>query len=125
MSASLNLYKNNADGTFGGFVEVTEELEVNMANMNALAVVTALGFNFEDFCIGGEIEEIIKACDLYLTSELGELVDNGRPTTESLDHGVRVVYCGIEAGYIRERVEQIKAAALMGKERGATKFSIC
>lgn len=97
--------------------------DINMSNANARLVLTALGFppNFED-CDPLTPQELLEACDLYLTSEIASVVDTGRETTRSRGtSGCTLTFCGQEAGYITRRVESIKEQCELAQLAGADK----
>lgn len=86
-----------------------------MSNSNTRMVLSALGFSpdFEDEP-GFSIDEFEKAVDLYLTSELGTLIDNG---VELVQRG-NVVDCGRRSGYITEKVQEMKPLIAQAREKG-------
>jgi hypothetical protein len=118
MSASLHFSNDNSDS----YIRTDEEL--NMSNSNAMAVLSALGLdsNFWD-APAAPIQELSKAIELYLASEIASVIDNGTETLiKSNQNGATMIYCGRREGYITEKVLIAQQCVKEALGKGATKY---
>lgn len=118
MSASL-YFRNSVR-------QISVDGELNMANANARTFLAALGLS-TDFENDPPMDagEFLATLRLFINSDIGEYVDRGRPTTMDQSHGCLMIECGLDAGYIRRRVEcaiQLTEEAL---SKGATECYFC
>lgn len=99
------------------------DTEINMTYSNCQSVLAVLGYQLdgEGSLFDLPVAELKKSAELYLTSDLGELVDQGTPTTQD---GI-VIHCGRSVGYITGRVQEIKFACEEAQSKGATHAYFC
>lgn len=99
------------------------DLDCNMGNANARAVLVALGLNYDFENMGSLLpQELYAACERFLNSEIAEFVDNGTETVVDAKPGcATMIDCGRRADYITERVIQIKKLCEVAMLAGAMK----
>lgn len=95
-------------------------IELNLSNSNAAIVMQALGYEF-DYCGTIEPKDIcpfIQRCDLALAAiNQFPSLDSGREPEESTgEKGARWIDCGVPAGYLYERISQLRALAMIAWE---------
>lgn len=103
MGASLTLIGDREE-----LVILPERYAVSMTYSNTRDVLAALGYEFGDDCVSAmlTLTDLWSSCNLYLSSDLPELVDQERETVVSGN----VVACGRPEGYVTGRVIQIRNA---------------
>lgn len=123
MGADLNFINIHASDKL-----IAMDTEVSMTYSNTMSVLAPLGYQLDgDGCLFDlPVEELAKACDLFLASELPTLVDNGTlPEVEQGEAGATIIHCGRREGYIVEKVKLIKIACEEARSKGATHAYIC
>jgi hypothetical protein len=107
---------------------IETDTDLNMANSNASAFISVLGFT-PDPEDGGlysvPIAEFEQALRLWLSSEIASLVDTGTPTTvEQGGKGATMVFCGRSIGYFTPRIQLALQMTQEATSKGATFVSI-
>jgi hypothetical protein len=98
--------------------------DCNMSNTNARAVLSGLGLgnDWETLDKGIEIDEFISAITLFMTSDLADLIDTGKPVSQSGGEGsALLIDCGRREGYIMEKAAIMGQMAHEAKSKGAAK----
>jgi len=94
---------------------------VNMSCRNARLVISALGYGAEYEEFNESIGHLFFSCHLFVRSEIQSIIDTGRRATVGKgDSGATVIDCELRAGYIREKVDQIRLACHKAMESGYT-----
>lgn len=118
MGASLTI----TVGRGTGLVQIAEDLEVAMTYSNTGVVLNALGYEFDhENCMSEvmTVQEVWAACNLFLQSDMAELVDHGRPVCTGVGAaGATWIDCGRREGYIADKVERIRDALAQGMLQG-------
>lgn len=111
MGASLTITSDKGQT----MVRMPERYDVSLSYSNADDVLSVLGFPplRDGMSEIMPVQEMWAACNRYLTSEMGELVDNGKPTVTQGN----VTFCGRGPGYFATRIEAIKIALEYGMEK--------
>jgi hypothetical protein len=116
MSASLTFV------TDAGRLVLTDG-DLNLSNSNAMALLSALGFDcrFEE-APAMAVEEFEQGLRLFRDSEIARYVDGGVPTKDSvLAGGARWIDCGRAEGYFANKVAMAQQLVTEAKGKGAVK----
>ena len=95
---------------------LNEDNEINMSNRNAMIVLQTLSFDPTEYCgvvTNNELENFILRCDLALQLIKAEpSLDPGLETViEKGETGPTFVHFGLPAGYLQERISQLRDLA--------------
>ena len=93
------------------FVEDHEELEFTVANSSARDILEWLGLPAEELVGAVPARDLTARCRRRLWDEPRNF-DPGKPSIETTGIlGARLIECGRESGYLRQRTEQLLALA--------------
>lgn len=129
---SMSLYFKNDAGYWSG--NEPEELQLNMGNSNAAAVLRAIGFTYEDpWDTTFAIEDLAERVRLFLTSDARDFLDQGLLVTVTQrtgpylnsPKGATMIDCGRRGGYIEEKCERIARLCEAARAKGATHAYFC
>mgnify|MGYP001583619996 CR=1 FL=1 len=102
------------------------DLDCNMSNANARAVLNVLGLNNDFENNSFTPQELWGACKLFLDSDMASLPGIGRNTEVSGGNGgVLVINFGIDGNYLEMRVRQIWNMCNAAMLDGAMKCYFC
>jgi hypothetical protein len=117
MSATLYLLKEEPEGS----QNIPGLPEWNASHSRVHQILSLLGFPVENIC-GFEtpVDDFLHAIELYESSELGTLVDQGKDATKQVIPGkMTITECAIREGYFADRIGQLKDICTQGKRLGA------
>jgi len=103
---------------------LNKDNDINLSNRNAMIVLQTLSFRPDEYCGGvknDELENFILRCDLALQLIKAEpSLDPGMPTTTYSEPGkMTMIDFGLPAGYLQERITQLRDLACFAYKHGA------